>query len=68
VRLQGVDSVMTPRARREEAWRRLAALLPAAFYEQVTQEITLEQVPTTAAALLENRVTGRTLVRVGTAD
>jgi acrylyl-CoA reductase (NADPH) len=67
VRLQGVDSVMTPRARREEAWRRLAALLPAAFYEQVTQEITLEQVPATAAALLENRVTGRTLVRVGTA-
>ncbi|WP_263064339.1 acrylyl-CoA reductase (NADPH) [Dickeya dadantii] len=68
VRLQGVDSVMTPRARREEAWRRLATLLPAAFYQQVTQEITLEQVPATAAALLENRVTGRTLVRVGAVD
>ncbi|WP_192458316.1 MDR family oxidoreductase [Musicola keenii] len=64
VRLQGVDSVMTPRDRRQLAWQRLAQLLPASFYEQVAQEIGLEQVPAAAAALLENRVTGRTLVRI----
>ncbi|ACS87436.1 acrylyl-CoA reductase (NADPH) [Musicola paradisiaca] len=64
VRLQGVDSVMTPRDRRQRAWQRLAQLLPASFYEQVAQEIELEQVPVAAAALLENRVTGRTLVRI----
>ncbi|UJR52826.1 MDR family oxidoreductase [Dickeya zeae] len=68
VRLQGVDSVMTPRARRQEAWRRLATLLPDSFYQQVTQEISLDQVPAAAAALLENRITGRTLVRIGSAN
>ncbi|WJV62871.1 MDR family oxidoreductase [Pectobacteriaceae bacterium C52] len=65
VRLQGVDSVMAPLPRRQQAWQRLATLLPALFYEQVTQEITLEQVSETASALLENRVTGRTVVRIG---
>ncbi|WJV54203.1 MDR family oxidoreductase [Pectobacteriaceae bacterium CE90] len=65
VRLQGVDSVMAPLPRRQQAWQRLATLLPASFYEQVTQEITLEQVSETASALLENRVTGRIVVRIG---
>ncbi|SLM61460.1 MULTISPECIES: acrylyl-CoA reductase (NADPH) [Dickeya] len=65
IRLQGVDSVMTPKARRLQAWQRLATLLPERFYQQVGQEITLEQVPDVALALLENRVTGRTLVRLG---
>ncbi|MFJ5454454.1 MDR family oxidoreductase [Pectobacterium jejuense] len=64
VRLQGVDSVMAPLARRQQAWERLAAILPASFYQQVTQEIGLEDVPAVAAALLENKVTGRTLVKI----
>ncbi|QRN38081.1 MDR family oxidoreductase [Pectobacterium carotovorum] len=64
VRLQGVDSVMAPLARRQQAWERLAAILPESFYRQVTQEIGLEDVPAVAAALLENKVTGRTLVKI----
>ncbi|RYC36942.1 MDR family oxidoreductase [Pectobacterium zantedeschiae] len=64
VRLQGVDSVMAPLARRQQAWERLAAILPESFYQQVTQEIGLENVPAVAAALLENKVTGRTLVKI----
>ncbi|QHP78728.1 oxidoreductase [Pectobacterium odoriferum] len=64
VRLQGVDSVMAPLARRQQAWERLAAILPESFYQQVTQEIGLEDVPAAAAALLENKVTGRTLVKI----
>ncbi|WP_113626508.1 acrylyl-CoA reductase (NADPH) [Pectobacterium peruviense] len=64
VRLQGVDSVMAPLARRQQAWDRLAAILPESFYQQVTQEIGLEDVPAVAAALLENKVTGRTLVKI----
>ncbi|MCU1789989.1 oxidoreductase [Pectobacterium polaris] len=64
VRLQGVDSVMAPLARRQQAWERLAAILPESFYQQVTQEIELEDVPAVAAALLENKVTGRTLVKI----
>lgn len=34
VRLQGVDSVMTPPARRAQAWQRLVADLPESFYTQ----------------------------------
>ncbi|WGL28287.1 oxidoreductase [Pectobacterium brasiliense] len=64
VRLQGVDSVMAPLARRQQAWERLATILPESFYQQVTQEIGLEDVPAVAAALLENKVTGRTLVKI----
>ncbi|EEP2220891.1 oxidoreductase, partial [Salmonella enterica] len=41
VRLQGVDSVMTPPARRAEAWARLVKDLPESFYAQAATEITL---------------------------
>ncbi|MFI8418000.1 MDR family oxidoreductase [Serratia sp. NPDC078593] len=64
VRLQGVDSVHTPLHRRQSAWERLAGILPDSFYQQATHEITLEHVPATAADLLNNQVTGRTLVKI----
>lgn len=62
VRLQGVDSVQAPYAVRQQAWSRLATLLPESFYQQAAQEITLAQAPEYAARLLDNQVTGRTLV------
>ncbi|MHA7848758.1 acrylyl-CoA reductase (NADPH) [Serratia sp. D1N4] len=64
VRLQGIDSVHTPFPRRQAAWERLASILPDSFYEQATQEIPLEEVPAAAAALMNNQVTGRTLVKI----
>lgn len=64
VRLQGIDSVQTPFPRRQAAWERLASILPESFYQQATQQILLEQVPATAAALMNNQVTGRTLVKI----
>lgn len=64
VRLQGVDSVMAPPPRRQEAWKRLAELLPASFYEQIAKEISLAEVPAAAADLIANRVTGRTVVKL----
>ena len=64
VRLQGVDSVMTPTVRRITAWQRLAQTLPASFYQQTTTEILLPQAVTLATELLNNQVTGRTLVRI----
>lgn len=64
VRLQGVDSVHTPLHRRQTAWERLAGILPDSFYQQATHEISLEQAPATAAALLNNQITGRTLVKI----
>ncbi|MGL5148117.1 MAG: MDR family oxidoreductase [Plesiomonas shigelloides] len=66
VRLQGVDSVQAPYAVRQQAWSRLATLLPESFYQQTAQEITLAQAPEYAARLLDNQVTGRTLVRLTT--
>lgn len=64
VRLQGVDSVMTPPARRAEAWARLVKDLPASFYAQAATEITLADAPKFADAIINNQVQGRTLVKV----
>ncbi|CNC83217.1 MDR family oxidoreductase [Yersinia pseudotuberculosis] len=64
IRLQGVDSVMTPQPRRLQAWQRLQKILPESFYQQASQAITLADTPTIAAKLLANEVTGRTLVKV----
>lgn len=64
VRLQGVDSVMTPPARRAEAWARLVKDLPESFYTQAATEITLTDAPKFADAIINNQVQGRTLVKV----
>lgn len=64
VRLQGIDSVMTPAPRRIEAWKRLLKVLPAAFYQQSTTEVSLADAATAAEKLLNNQSTGRTLVRI----
>ncbi|WP_428944379.1 MDR family oxidoreductase [Pantoea sp. FN060301] len=64
VRLQGVDSVSAPAARRVEAWKRLVKGLPAAFYQYATREITLQEAPEGAKKLLNNEIMGRTLVKI----
>ncbi|WP_312382511.1 acrylyl-CoA reductase (NADPH) [Atlantibacter subterraneus] len=64
VRLQGVDSVMTPAARRAEAWQRLVRDLPASFYEQATSEIPLAEAPRLANDIMNNAIQGRTLVKI----
>ncbi len=65
VRLQGVDSVNTPVERRIIAWKRLTRTLPESFYQQATREISLTEVAENAAKLLNNAITGRTLVKIG---
>jgi acrylyl-CoA reductase (NADPH) len=64
VRLQGVDSVMTPAARRAEAWKRLVQDLPSSFYNQSATEISLEQAPEFADKIMNNQIQGRTLVKI----
>ncbi|KDM92051.1 MDR family oxidoreductase [Photobacterium galatheae] len=64
VRLQGVDSVYCPYEKRQQAWQRLSELLPASFYQQAGQTVTLEQVPELAQAIIQGQVTGRTLVKL----
>jgi acrylyl-CoA reductase (NADPH) len=63
VTLAGVDSVMAPLALREQAWARLARDLDPALLETMIREIALGDAIGAAAALMEGRVTGRTVVK-----
>ncbi|WP_372740660.1 MDR family oxidoreductase [Neptunomonas sp.] len=62
VRLQGVDSVMCPVERRIKAWNRLQTDLPAAALGEISQVISLEQVPEYASKIVNGQVQGRTIV------
>ncbi|MBK9134334.1 MAG: oxidoreductase [Betaproteobacteria bacterium] len=64
VTLAGIDSVMAPRVRREQAWARLAAELDPATLESIVTEIGLEEALPAAARLMEGRVRGRVVVRL----
>ena len=63
VALLGVDSVMAPLSRREEAWSRLARDLDPARLEAITTEIALPEAIDAAAQLLAGKVRGRIVVR-----
>ncbi len=65
VSLLGIDSVMCPQERRRAAWRRLAADLDPAKLETITSEIALSDVPAAAAAIVEGKVRGRIVVKIG---
>lgn len=62
VRLQGVDSVMVPRPRREAAWQRLVTDLPSGSLEEMQQVVSLEEVIPLADAILRGKVRGRVVV------
>jgi acrylyl-CoA reductase (NADPH) len=64
VTLAGVDSVMAPRERRQQAWDRLAKDLDPLTLERITQEIALSQAVASAQALMEGKVRGRLVVRI----
>lgn len=64
VRLQGINSVMTPLARCHKVWERLVRDVPDAFYTQSATEIRLHQAVEYARAIMDNRVQGRTLVKI----
>lgn len=64
VTLAGIDSVMCPRPRREQAWARLARDLDPALLEAMTTEIGLADAPAAAARLMAGQVRGRIVVRL----
>jgi acrylyl-CoA reductase (NADPH) len=64
VRLIGVDSVMAPRAEREEAWQRLASDLDRTKLAALTTEIALADALARAPEVLAGRVRGRLVVDV----
>lgn len=63
VRLIGINSVYAPHALRRQAWEALAKL-PAECHEQISEEIGLEDVISTAPRLIEGKVRGRVIVDV----
>jgi len=64
ISLVGVDSVMAPLARRQQAWQRLARDLDRDLLETMVTEIELDQVAAHARALMHGEVRGRTVVRI----
>lgn len=62
VTLAGIDSVQAPRARREQAWTRLAAELPREVLAANTQTFALADVPALAERLLAGQVRGRVVI------
>ena len=63
IALLGVDSVMAPMARREEAWSRLARDLDPKLLETMTTEIGLADAVAAAQKLMAGEVRGRIVVR-----
>ena len=64
VALLGIDSVMCPRPRRVEAWRRLATDLDRTALARMTQTIRLDDVLAWAPRILDGQVRGRLVVEV----
>jgi len=64
VSLLGIDSVMCPLPRRNEAWKRLESGLDRGKLEGMTREIGLADVISVAGTILEGRVRGRIVVKI----
>lgn len=62
VKLIGIDSVHCPRAKRLEAWQRLARDLDKSRLAAVTSHVKLADVPRVAAEIVSGRVRGRIVV------
>jgi acrylyl-CoA reductase (NADPH) len=65
VTLAGIDSVMAPIPKRQRAWDRLARDLDPARLESMIEEVPLEAAIDKADALMDGKVRGRVVVRIG---
>jgi acrylyl-CoA reductase (NADPH) len=63
--LYGIDSVMCPLAKRQEAWKRLETDLDRQKLPQITSEIPLSGVFDAAPRILAGQVRGRIVVKIG---
>jgi acrylyl-CoA reductase (NADPH) len=64
VSLLGIDSVMAPRALRENAWKRLARDLDVATLDAIATVAGLDDAPRIAAEILAGHVKGRIVIDV----
>lgn len=65
VTLAGVDSVMAPQALRRRAWNRLAHDLDPALLDGIAEEVGLDEAIGKAEALMQGKLRGRIVVRIG---
>jgi acrylyl-CoA reductase (NADPH) len=65
VSLLGIDSVMCPQKLRREAWKRLDSDLDRAKLQDMTTEIGLSDVIDAGRQIVEGRVRGRLVVKIG---
>jgi acrylyl-CoA reductase (NADPH) len=63
--LYGIDSVVCPLPRRQEAWKRLETELDRRKLAAMTRDIGLSDLDEAAGAILAGRVRGRIVVKVG---
>lgn len=64
VTLAGVDSVMCPLSRRNEAWQRIARDLPLPLLQRISRDISLEQVVAECQNMAAGAARGRVVVRM----
>ena len=64
VTLAGIDSVMAPLAKRQQAWERLARDLDPAKLEAMTEEVPLARAAEKAADLMAGKLRGRVVVKI----
>jgi acrylyl-CoA reductase (NADPH) len=65
VTLAGIDSVMAPKARRQEAWQRLARDLDKTRLSAITTSRPLAEVTGLAPEILAGKIRGRVVLEVG---
>src|ERR1700742_3947880 len=63
--LYGIDSVMCPLPRRQEAWKRLETELDRRKLAAMTRDIGLSDLAEAAGAILAGQVRGRIVVKIG---
>lgn len=64
VRLLGIDSVMAPKARRIEAWQRLAQDLDLEKLDNITSTIEFDDVIQAGHDILDGKIRGRVVVNI----
>jgi acrylyl-CoA reductase (NADPH) len=64
ITLAGIDSVMCPAPRRQEAWKRLASDLDLKLLDAMTERAVLSDLPALGVAILDGKVRGRMVVDV----
>jgi acrylyl-CoA reductase (NADPH) len=65
VTLAGIDSVMAPLARRQRAWEHLARDMDPDLLESIIDEVDLEAAIAKAQDLMDGKVRGRVVVKIG---